>query len=569
MAKKYTARPPAAPPKSPKTTKPGEPATEMSPDQWMPWVAAGLALVLFLTGVSNKMVSMDDHSATINNPAVTGFNPFIGSNLGMFAPVTWLGYALAYAIKGRQAAPLFHLLSVIVHAVNALLVFRLFRRLGSSAVVALIVSLFFAIHPLQVEAVAWIAAFSTPLFVMFSLLAMHSYVRHTQAAGERRHYWFALLLFVLACLSKSAAVTLPLTLLVLDWWLKRPWSRSTLLEKVPFFLIALGFGILTIVTRSQAGFGDTPADFTILDRMLMVCHTLVFYWTKLLAPFGLSIWYPFIKTGNGWPWSYYAAPLLLIVLLWLAWRSRVRLPFVWFGVLFYLSNIVLSLPYATFGTFELRSDRYNYLAGLGFFFILASLPDFFRVQRPKWVGTSWGLLTGLGLLWLLLAGLRINDWRDTLTLINKAIASSGDNFGKAYLWRGMEYGDNDRGRDAILDLNRAITINPNLTEAYKYRGGMLGFAKRYEESVADLTVYLNKYPQDAEQYYNRGLSLLNLKEIPLAISDFSKTLAIKPEFVRAYRARGNAYLMQGDSIKGKADLAEWEKRNKEIVGKGQ
>ncbi len=567
MAKKYASRPPAAPPKSPKNPKSTElSATELSPDKWMPWVAAGLAFVLFLTGVNNDMVSMDDHTATINNPAVTDFNPFVGSNLGMFAPITWMGYALAYAIKGREATALFHLFSAIVHAVNALLVFRLFRRLGSTATIALIVSLFFAIHPLQVEAVSWIAAFSTPLFAMFSLLSMLAYVRHTQVAAEHRYYWLALVMFVLACLSKSAAVTLPLTLLVLDWWLKRPLNQRTLLEKVPFFAIALGFGILTIITRTKAGFGDTPANFDLLDRVLMVSHTLVFYWTKLLAPFGLSIWYPFPKTINGWPWTYYAAPVLLIGLLWLAWRSRVRTPFVWFGVLFYLSNIVLSLPYATFGTFELRSDRYNYLAGLGFFFILASLPDFFRAKRPSWVGPTWGTLTIVGLLWLALAGLRIHDWKDTLGLINKAIATSGHNAGKAYLWRGMYFGDNDRGRDAIADLNRAININPDLTEAYKYRGGLLGFAKQYEASVSDLTLYLNKYPGDAEQHYNRGLSLINLKEVDLALSDFNKTLEVNPDFVRAYRARGNAYLMQGDSVKGKADLAEWERR-KPVGGK--
>ena len=250
---------------------------------------------------------------------------------------------------------------------------------------------------------------------------------------------------------------------------------------------------------------------------------------------------------------------MLIALLWLAWRNRVRVPAIWFGVLFYLSNIVLALPYATFGTFELRSDRYNYLAGLGFFFLLASLPDLLRVKRASWVNPAWGLITVLGLLWLVLAGLRISDWKDTTTLIDRAIATSGDNFGKAYLWRGMDNGDNDRGKDALRDFNTAISINPDLTEAYKYRGGLLGFAKQYDGSVSDLSKWLEKNPNDAEQYYNRGLSLINMQRIPLAIADFNKTLELKPDFARAYRARGNAYLIQGDTLKGQADLAEWEK----------
>ncbi|MEO6039812.1 MAG: hypothetical protein ABIQ93_15465, partial [Saprospiraceae bacterium] len=504
MAKKYASRPAAAPPKSPKPPRQTPPAADMSPDTWMPWVAAGLAFVLFLTGIHNKMVSMDDHTATFDNPAVTGFNPFLGSNLGMFAPVTWMGYALAFAIQGKEATTLFHVFSAVVHVINVLLVFHLFRRLGSTPVVALVVSLFFAIHPLQVEAVSWIAAFSTPLFALFSLLAMNFYLRHTEAPALGKNYWISLALFVVACLAKSAAVTLPLTLLVLDWWLKRPLNRQHILEKIPYFLVSLGFGIGTIITRTQAGFADTPADFNVLDRALMICHTLLFYWTKLLAPFGLSIWYPFVKTQGTWSWTYYAAPLVLLALLWLAWRNRAKVPVIWFGTLFYLSNIVLALPYATFGTFELRSDRYNYLAGLGFFFILASLPDLFRIKRPSWVSPAWGTLTVLALLWLVLAGLRIQDWKDTITLIDSAIATTGDNFGKAYLWRGMDNGDNNRGKEALSDFNRAITINPGLTEAYKYRGGLLGFAKRYGESANDLSKYLAKHPNDAEQYYNRG-----------------------------------------------------------------
>jgi len=560
MAKKFTARPSSAPPKSPKQSKDAPPAPEMSPDTWMPWVAAGLAFVLFLTGINNKMLSMDDHTATLNNPAVTGFNPFITSNLGMFAPVTWLGYGLAYAIKGKDATTLYHVFSAIVHMLNVVLVFRLFRRLGSTATVAFVVSLFFAIHPLQVEAVSWIAAFSTPLFALFSLLAMNFYLRHTTDPVLGKNYWFSIGLFIVACLAKSAAVTLPLTLLVLDWWLKRPINRRNILEKAPFFALSLVFGVATIFTRTKAGFADTPADFNLLDRALMVNHTILFYWTKLLAPLGLSIWYPFVKAQGAWPWTYYAAPVVLLVLIGLAWRSRLKVPAVWFGLLFYLSNIVLALPYATFGTFELRSDRYNYLAGLGFFFILASLPELLRVKRPNLVGPAWGTLTVLGLVWIVLAGIRVGDWKDTVTLIDKAIATSGDNFGKAYLWRGMDNGDNDHGKEALQDFNRAITINPNLTEAYKYRGGLLGLSKQYGPSVSDLTKYLEKNPYDAEQYYNRGLSLINLQQTPMAIADFSKTLEIKPDFARAYRARGNAYLIQGDSVKGKADLAEWEKR---------
>lgn len=555
MAKKTT--PKSRPAASKTTTSDGD-----STERWLPWALAGLAFLLFSTGFGNPMVSMDDHTATLDNPAVTDFKLFSNINLGMYAPLTWLGYAIAYTL-GKDSPLWYHLLSGLVHALNVVLVFKLFRRLESSVTVAGVVAFFFAVHPMQVEAVSWIAGFSTPLFSMFSLLAMNFYVEHTRQESFSQKYWLALGMFLLACLSKSAAVTLPLALLVLDIWLKRPLNQRSILEKIPFFALSVVFGIATLYTRTKAGQTDTPDIFSVSDRALMICHTILFYWKKLLLPTGLSIWYPFEKTNGDWDWTYYAAPLVLAGLLFLAWRSRRAAPFVWWGLLFYLANIVLALPYSTFGTFELRSDRYNYLACLGIFAILAALPGYLKEKRPGWVGGAWALLVGFGLVWLVTAGLRIRDWKDTITLIDKAIAAEGDNFGKAYLWRGMYLGDKGKVGPALQDLTKAIEKNPSLTDAYKYRGGLLGVTKQYEKSVADLNKYLAANPGDGEQYYNRGLSLLNLSRPQDAIADFNKTLELNPDFYRAYRARGNAYKSIGETAKGDADLAEWERRQGE------
>ncbi len=541
---------------SPQASKPdGIPA-----ERWLPWALAALAFLLFSTGFGNQLLSMDDHSATVDNPAVKDFKIFDNVNLGMYAPVAWLGYAIAYAL-GKDNPLWYHLLSALVHAANVWLVFRLFRRLEASVTLAAVVAFFFAVHPMQVEAVAWIAAFSTPLFAMFSLLAMNFYIEHTRQTSFGKNYWLALGMFLLACLSKSAAVTLPLALLALDFWLKRPVNQRHVLEKIPFFALALAFGIATFYTRTKAGHTDTPADFSLLDRGLMACHTILFYWKKLLLPTGLSIWYPFEKTGGGWHWSYHAAPFALAGLVFLAWRSRREMPVLWWGVVFYLANIIVALPYATFGTFELRSDRYNYLACLGIFAIMASLPSFFKEKKPGLAGAGWAVLAGLGIIWLVTSALRIRDWKDTAVLRDKAIAAEGDNFGKAYLWRGMYLGDKGKLAESIQDLSKAIQKNPSLTEAYKYRGGLYGFAKQYEKSVGDLTKYLEQNPSDGEQYYNRGLSLLNLGRTREAIADFSKSLELNPDFVRAYLARGNAYRAIGETAKGDADLAEWKKKN--------
>lgn len=538
--------------------KQSQTSESLSTETWLPLVLAVVAFVLFAAGFKNAMLEMDDHSATLNNPAVTDLDFFSKFNLGMFAPLTWLGYAIAYKLGGEHTF-WYHFMGALVHAFNVWMVFRIFRQLGSSMMVAGLVAFFFGVHPLQVEPVTWIAGFSTPLFSMFLLLSISAYLKHFKSETTGKYYWISLFMFLLACLAKSAAVTLPLTLVVLDLWGKRPLTRSAWMEKIPFFLISIGFGALTLVSRQQAGQLDQPADFSMLDRGLMACQTILFYWTKILAPVGLSIWYPFVKNNGVWPWTYYVAPVVLAGILYYAWRVREVMPLLWIGLLFYLSNIILSLPWATFGTFELRSDRYNYLAILGIFAFLTAIPDYLAEKKPGWTGGAWAILVAAGAMWLFLSGFRIREWKDTTTLIESALASTGDNFGKAYLWRGIIEAQTKNGQAAIQDFNRAIAANPNLYDAYKWRGNIGGPMKLYEQSILDLTKYLDKYPDDAPQFYNRGLSLVNIGQDSLAVLDFDKCISLDPKMSRAYRARGNTYIKLGQKEKGDADLQEYER----------
>lgn len=543
-----------------KTSAAVPPGTGFEP--WMPWVAAALAFFLFRFGFSNEMVAMDDHTATIDNPAVKDFSFFGRFNLGMYAPVTWAGYALAYALGGVK--PMwYHVLSAVVHAANAALAFGLMRRWSGNAAAAFAAAVLFAIHPLQVEAVSWIAGFSTPLFSMFCLLSLTFYEQHSRQQGVGRSYWLALVLFLLACLAKTAAVTLPLTMLVVDLWQKRPIDRRNILEKVPFFAVSIVFGLLTLYSRGQSGHTVTAlgGDFSAIDRFFMACETVLFYWTKILAPLKLSIWYPFERDASGvWPWYYYASPVVLAGLLFLAWRARRTSPVVWYGVLFYLSNVILALPYYTIGTFELRSDRYNYLALLGILAILTALPAFVKDRWPRGVNVARIALAVLGLFWLVVSYQRIGQWRDTLTLINAAMEASGDNFGKAYLWRGMYYGDKGQAAKAINDFTRALERDSTLIDAHKYRGGLYGMAKMYDKSIVDLDKYLSQRTNEAEIYFNRGLTLLNLNRPEEAMVDFNRALELNPNFAPAYRARGNTWMTLGDSIKARADMTEFERR---------
>ena len=538
-----------------------------TPAEWQPWVLAALVFFIYATGFSNPMVGMDDHTATIDNPAVKEFSIFGRFNLGMYAPITWFCYAIIHRLNGgTDSGTLYHIMSALVHAFNVFLVYRLFRKWEAPVTMAAVVALFFGIHPLQTEAVSWIAGFSTPLFAMFSLLALHQWTKYVKS-GTRwdKSYWLAFAAFLAACLSKSAAVMLPLSLVVLDiWWKRDVWRHWA--EKVIFFAASFGFGILTMYSRVHEGHATTAeSTYSPFERFFMACHSVLFYWGKILAPLHLSIWYPFVKDSNGnLTTSYLVAPVILAAILGLAWWKRREWLLLWVGILFYLANIVLALPFRTLGTFELRSDRYNYLAMLGMLPLIAWLPVYLKEKQPGLVNLGWGVLGVLGIFWTYTTINRIGDWKNTMTLLNKSIAIQGDNFGKAYYWRGMEFGDKAKSQkdwqNAISDFSKAIELNPELTECYKYRGALYGITKQYDKSVADLTIYLNTKPNDAEYRFNRGLSYLMLNRPTEAVSDMNLTLKNNPKFYQAYLTRSNAYLMLGDTIKGQADLKEYEQR---------
>lgn len=518
-------------------------------------------MLVFATGLRNGMTGMDDHSSTTENPAVTGFSfetIFSTFNLGMYAPLTWTGYAIAYAI-GKDNALWYHLLSLMAHTFNTYLVYRLLEKLQVRKNLILPVALLFAIHPIQVEAVSWIAAFSTPLYTLFSLSALLYYRDYTSGKGNRyRSYGLALLMFVLSCLAKSVAVTVPLTLIALDLWRKpadlsrnRQW-----LGYVPFFAIALFFGLLTIWTRqeSDAGAGAVAGDYSILERVLMVCYAPVFYLTKILVPLDLNIYYSFDKVDGRFPWPYFAAPAVVAALTFAAWRWREKTPFLYLGLLFYATNIAVALPFATIGTFELFADHYNYLACTGIFFVLVAGMEYLRTRFPA----HSGILRFIGLVWLIALALltfrQIRVWKDTVSVVSNAIDNGYHHHGRLYFSRGVEFGDLGKPQDAINDFSRAIEIDPDLRDAYKFRGSLYAQAGQLDPALADLLQYARLDSADAVIWNNLAMIYMRKNQLPKAVEAFTKTIRIKPDAAGSYQNRAKIYEMMGDTARMRADL---------------
>lgn len=536
---------------------------------WPALVLAAAALLVWGSSVKNGFVFFDDDQAILYNPLLRqpSFGRFFsGQNLGMYAPLTWLTYWLGSAFSGQNAWG-YHLLSLLLHAGNSVLIFNLLRQLTGRHWAAFAAALLFAVHPVQAEAVCWAAALSTVLFSTFYLAGALAYLHWLQ---RQKSGWLAtsVVVFVLACLSKSAAVTLPLVLVAIDYYyLGRP-GRKHWQAKLLYVPVSLFFGFKTFLTRAQEGHDIQAASsaFNALDRCWMIAQTILFYPVKLLIPFGYSLDYPFLKSAGVWPWTYYAAPVVLIGLAVLIWKKLRSQREVLFGLALYLLPLLVMLPVSTVGSFELRSDRYVYISCAGLFFAAA-----IALQKLPTVPLRNGLLVALGLALGLLAYRQSTIWKDGVQLFENCVSATPesslchcnlgyndlinfDNPGaiqhysaalkydpasvEAYNGRGQAYLGQRKIPEALADFNAAIQAGIVTPKLFLNRGKCLVLLGRFSEAIPSLNRSLELEPRSPEAYYFRGVAHQKTNASDQALADYNQALRLNPNYVEALVDRG-------------------------------
>ncbi len=536
---------------------PQPPATQFNWRTWLPVLAAA---VMYLITLSYPLTGLDDHQATVENKAVTEFSFFANFNLGMYAPLTWLAYAIPYQVMPKDSFWGYHLLGFVVHLVNIWLVARLLLRLGVPDTLRFMVALLFAIHPLQAESVAWVAGFSTPFYVLFCLLGLEYYLRYQteESVQEQwKYYVLAILMMLLGNLAKSAAVVLPLLMVIADWWLP---SRLDLRKRIagyaPFFLVALGFGLLTIYSRNASGtpVGTDANGFSGLERLLLVCYAPVFYLYKTLLPYKLNIYYSFDRVNGTLPWQYWASPVVVAVLGYLCWRLRKTIPGLYIGLAFFMANVLFTLPFVTLGTFELCADHYNYLACVGVFFALGSVLLYFMEKQPQRSGMVTTVV-GAWVLFVAIQGFRqVGTWKDTITVVTNAIDNGYYHNGMMYFGRGVEYGDLNKQQLALADFNKAIELNPEMRDAYKFRSTLHANNGQIDLALKDIEKYLKYDPTDVVTWNNLAMIYMRQGKLQQSIDAFTKTIELKPTAAISYQNRSRVFDMMGDKARAAEDL---------------
>ncbi len=513
---------------------------------------AVLTVAVYAAALSNGFMVFDDDKAiryneVIKNP--TFRNLFLSNNLGMYAPVTWMGYALVYALAGEQASA-FHAFSLLLHVGCVLSVFALMRRLQPSGEVAFFTALLFAVHPMQVEATSWIAAQSTLTFSLFYLLSLLAYVRF-QAQGRPLFYALSFVAFILSALAKSAAVTLPLLLIALDGYRGGALQWRHALNKLPFFAVSLALGLYTFFTREAEGHQlfVTSKTYHLFDRFLMVCHSLLFYPVKLLAPLSLSIHYPMEKVGGQWSWDYYAAPLALVASAVLVWRWAKKHPIVYLGVLWYVLPLSVMLPYVSVGTFEMRSDRYVYISSVGVFLIAVWL-----LQRLR-PAVRRALLVTLALVYGFLAHQRSLVWKNEVTVFRDCV----EKMPKSPLCHcNLAYGEllHHQYDSAIRHYTETLRLDPTYVESYNGRGQAYLMQERYEEALADFDKAIAAGIVTPRLFLNRGKCRVILQKPAQAIPDLVRSIELEPRNPETYFYKALAESQTGNPEQALRDFAK-------------
>ena len=505
--------------------------------------------ILYTPALNNGFTNWDDDRQVTANPDIRELSlegvkkMFSSFYVSLYQPLTSLSFALEYRFFGLDARA-YHTVNVLLHLANTLLVYVFVRSLSQSNGIAVAVASLFAVHPLQVEVVAWVSSLSSLLSPLFYLGAMIAYLAYARS-GKVRYFAGVLVLFLMAILSKTSAATLPLVLVAIDFYVQRKSVRRAICEKVPLLLVSVVFGYVAMCARSGVSHvQDFALRYSLLQRICIVSYSYLWYLGKLIFPTGLSAFYPFPSKPNGWlPLMFYLAPVILAGLavgVWYGGRNR-RL--FGFTALFMLASLVLVIQVVPVSELMV-CDRYAYIPCIGLFILAGTLGQRICSRSPFLKRVT---LVGMGLV-LVVLGIttfrRIEVWRDSMTLWNDVINKRQDIW-VAYLNRGLAESQAGDHKAAVGDFDAALRLNPTSAQALNNRAGCHTYLGNWAAALRDFDSAILLKP-DSDYIINRGILRQKMGDSIGALKDFDTVIGYDPRNTRALCERADSYRVLGD-----------------------
>ncbi len=560
------------------------------------WMALSAVLVIcffsFYPSLNNSFINWDDNAHVFDNPQLKEPLPkalsyYFGPHtiIGNYIPLTMTVYLLEYKMAGLDPG-FFHGVNLLLHLINIVLVYFFIRRLSNGKhFVALFVALFFGLHPMHVESVAWVSELKDLLYTLFFIWALTKYLSYLEnkKSGNPKSpllLYQTLVLFILSLLAKPAAIITPLVLLLLDYYKERKLNKWSLLEKAPFFVLSIVAGYIAL--RAQSADRLLHNDYQLVDRFFFSAFALCNYLFKFFIPFQQSIFYPYPLDDHGRLSSLvYLAPLLCLVLAYWVYRQRKSSALLTFGALFFLVNLILVLQFVSFGD-AFMAERYTYVPYIGLLYIIGMTGEqLFEKKKHTSIGKLiLPVCLLLSLVFSYLTFTRCKIWKDDYTMASDLVKKhpndwlSLNNMGYilfeqkryndavGYFQRALSYKPNyvrasinlsscfiqlNNPQNALVVTDSALTRNPKNHYLLANKANIL-FRKfnRFEEA--------SRYFEEAIQMDGKNLGLyLDLSECYYAMKSYDKALAtvnkglvIFPDNHVLFNNKGYLFFLKGN-----------------------
>ena len=555
--------------------------------QALRWPAPGLCLVLaamtfavFGQTLTDDFVNFDDNNYVYDNPVVSQGLTFKGivwafsqAHFTNWHPLTWLSHMLDCQLYGLNPAG-HHLTNVLLHTATVILLFLVLREMTGALWRSAFVAALFAIHPLRAESVAWVSERKDLLSGLFFMLTIGAYVRYVRRPWSAARYGLVMLLLALGLLCKPTLVTLPLVLLLLDYWpLQRVESRKLsglVLEKLPLLALSAASCVATLLAQNKAI--QSGPSFSLPFRLGNALVACAVYLRQMVWPAGLAVFYPYHHNGLP-PWAVALAGTLVAVLsvaALLQWRKQ---PWLLVGWLWYLAMLLPVAGIIQVGL-QAHADRYTYLPQIGICLAVTWLAAQWRMSRAAFGGLMSGVLAVL----MVCAWKQTAFWKNGETLWTHALACTTDNevacsnLGAVLLQKGrtdeairlerqaLQINPNyempqfnlgnallQKGKvdEAIYHFMYALHINPDYAEAHAGLGRALLCKGNLEAAADHLQKALQINPFDAQAHYNLGAVLVKMGRVDDAIAHYQHALQIDPDYPQAHYNLGNILLDKG------------------------
>lgn len=501
------------------------------------WIYIGLIaaiIIVYWPVYKYEFITYDDNVyVTANKNVQQGFSPrilkwlFTSDYSSNWHPLTWMSHILDWNLYNDWAGG-HHITNVLFHIFNTILLFYFLKKATSSLWPSAFVAAAFALHPLHIESVAWVAERKDVLSTFFWLLTMIAYLYYVKNS-KIKWYAAAITLFILGLMSKPMVVSLPFVLLLLDYWpFEMKFSKRLIIEKIPFFILSAASSVITFIFQQRTGAVTEVKSFGFETRAGNIIVSYAEYLYKTILPIDLAVLYQYPVAGVP-VWKILISAFVLILLSGVViWYGRKR-KYIIFGWLWYLGTLVPVIGFIQIGAHAM-ADRYTYIPLIGIFIAIAfTAKEFYpKYKKALYFFAAFSLISLTAV-----SCNQIRYWKDSLSLFAHTLKVTKKNYIILSNYAAC-LKDAHRYDEAIKYTLKLLDGKPDSPENHNNLGSLYYETGRPDEAIEQFQLALKYKPAFPQAYYNLAIILAKQNKTEDAISCYQKAIELKPDYIEAY-----------------------------------